>query len=210
MQTIPRPELRLGDLWRFAVHNRLAGVRSEETRRVVALGRDRIECDLVSTDPGFAAGRFVYTRHWNLLSRPAQAHAGDTAEDAGRWVWRPHYPQFRFPLRPGKRWQGVARVSNAATDTTNVHRYTTRVLEPQPVDTPAGRFDTLPVRYEADVTTEGQTAGLAWRSVDLLFYAPKMALFARAEFTVTGPDGAPARDALHELIEFRRDTHART
>jgi hypothetical protein len=203
----PRPDVRDGDHWRFAVLNRLSGARNEETRRVLRVTHDRIHCDLRSTDAAFAGGHFVYTRHWNLVSRPAQAHAGDTPEDAGRWTWRPPYPQFRFPLRPGKRWQGVARVSNAATDTTNEHRYLAEVLAPQSLVTAAGTLDVLPVRYEARVSTEGaDDATLVWRNLDLLHYAPALRLFVRAEYRVTAPDGSAARDSLYELIDHGRSS----
>jgi hypothetical protein len=199
-----RPALRVGDTWRYAVTNRLTAIRSEETRRVLALTRDQIVCDVDSTDPSFARGRFVYTRQWNLVSRPAQAQAGDLPEDIGQWRWRPAYPQFRFPLAPGKSWRGTARVTNSATETTNVHRYVAQVLPIERIGVPAGEFDTLPVRYEAEVTTDGDAQALVWRNRDTLHYAPAVRLFVRAEYGVVGPDGAPARDALHELIEHRR------
>lgn len=199
-----RPQPRVGDTWRYAVTNRLTSTRSEETRRVQAVGRDEIACEVRSTDPGFAGGRFVYTRQWNLVSRPAQAQAGDLPEDIGRWRWRPAYPQFRFPLAPGKAWRGTARVTNSTTETTNVHRYVARVLPMQRIDVPAGRFDTLPVRYEAEVTTAGDAQALVWRNRDTLYYAPAVSLFVQAEYGVIGPDAAPARDALHQLLEFQR------
>lgn len=208
----PRPDVRAGDRWRFAVHNRLRGegadARSEETRTVLRVTRDRIECEVESTDPAFARGRFVFTPHWNLVSRPALASPGDPPDEAGRWEWQPPYPQFRFPLAPGKTWAGTARVTNRATDTTNVHRYRVRVLGAERVTVPAGRFDTLPVRYEAEVTTAGSedaapgNTALAWRSAETLFYAPAAQLFVRAEFSVTGPDGARSRDAAHELLIY--------
>lgn len=201
-----RPLPRVGDTWRYAVTNRLTALRSEETRRVLAVTRDEIACEVRSTDAGFAGGRFIYTRQWNLVSRPAQAQAGDLPEDIGRWHWRPAYPQFRFPLAPGKSWRGTARVTNSVTATTNVHRYVARVLPVQRIDVPAGRFDTLPVRYEADVTTAGDAQALIWRNRDTLHYAPAIGLFVQAEYGVIGPDGAPARDAQHHLVEHRRGT----
>ncbi len=200
----PRPVLRVGDTWRYVVTNRLTAMRSEETRRVLALTRDQIVCDIDSTDPGFARGRFTYTRQWNLVSRPALAQAGDRPEDIGQWRWRPAYPQFRFPLEPGKSWRGTARVTNSTTETTNVHRYVARVLPMQRIGVAAGGFDTLPVRYEAEVTTAGDAQARVWRNLETLHYAPAVRLFVRAEYAVIGPDGSPARDALHELIGHQR------
>lgn len=202
--TATRPAPRVGDTWRYAVTNRLASTRSEETRRVVEVTRDRIVCEVDSTDPGFARGRFIYTRQWNLLARPALAQVGDLPEDTGQWRWQPAYPQFRFPLVPGKSWRGTARVSNSATETTNVHRYVARVLGVERIVVAAGPFDTLAVRYEAEVATAGDAQALVWRNRDTLHYAPAVHFFVRAEYGVIGPDGAPARDALHELVEFRR------
>lgn len=200
----PRPRVRVGDAWRFAVRNRLTGSSSEETRRVLALTRERIACEVDSTDPAFARGRFVYTRQWNLVSRPALGSPGDAPEDVGQWRWKPPYPQFRFPLAPGKQWRGTARVTNGATDTTNVHRYVARVLDPQTITVPAGTLAVLPVRYEAEVTTEGDDPPRVWRNAETLHYAAAVNLFVRAEYGVTGPDGTVARDALHELLAYTR------
>jgi hypothetical protein len=201
---VPAPQLRAGDAWRFRVDDRLRGRRSEETRRVVQLLDDRIVCENDSTDPAYARGRYVYTREWNLLERPALAAAGDSAEEAGRWVWDPHYPQFRFPLHSGARWSGRATVSNAATDTRNVHAYSVQVRPPETVAVPAGRFDTLPVRYEAHVASDDGLAQLAWFNVERLYYAPAVNLFVQLEHTIAGPDGQRARDSLHVLLEYRR------
>ena len=202
-----RPQVAVGDTWRFASENRLAGTTAEETRLVRAVTDTRIECDNDSTDPNFARGRFIYTRHWNLVSRPALAAAGDLPEDIGQWVWNPYYPHFRFPLVARKRWAGVARVTNTATDTTNVHRYVAEVLPAQKVSVPAGTFDVLPVRYDAQVASDGSTDGneqLAWRNVELLYYAPAVNLFAQVEHQITGPDGRPSRDSRLQLVEYRR------
>lgn len=57
MTNAPLPEVRVGDLWRFASHDRLRGTRFEETRRAIEIGAERIVCELGSTDPAFAAGR---------------------------------------------------------------------------------------------------------------------------------------------------------
>lgn len=199
-----RPVVAAGDLWRFATEDRLRQRSSEETRRIVQVTRERILCDNDSTAPGYARGRYVYTRHWNLVSRPALAAPGDLPEDIGQWVWTPYYPHFRFPLAPGKRWRGSARVTNTHTDTTNVHRYEAEVLAPQTVSVPAGSFEVLPVRYEAQVASDDSAAQLAWRNVELIHYAPTVQCFVLAEHQVIGPDGQPSRDSRLQLLEYRR------
>jgi len=199
----PLPAVRPGDRWRFAVTGRLGGTRHEESRRVIAVTEERIVCEVDSTDVHAARGRFVYTRQWNLLRRPAPVPAGASAEDveaAGEWHWQPHYPQYDFPLLPGKLWRGTARASNRATGTANVHRYEAQVLAARFVDTPAGRFAVLPVRYVADVATEDDAPARRWRNEETLFYAPAANHFVRAEQRVVDPDGQPARDAVHELL----------
>ena len=75
----------------------------------------------------------------------------------------------------------MAATINRATDTVNVHRYEARVLPARFVDTPAGRFAVLPVRYVADVATEGDPSPRLWRNEETLFYAPAVNHFARAE-----------------------------
>ena len=201
----PLPTVRVGDRWRFVVTGRVGGKRNEEARHVVEVGAERIICAIDSTDPNVARGRFVYTRQWNLLVRPPLLPAGATAEEiaeAGEWRWQPHYPQYSFPLLPGKLWRGSARVSNSATDTANVHRYEAQVLAARSIETPAGAFRVLPVRYLADVLTEGETAPRPWRNEETLYYAAAANHFVRAEQRVVDPAGAVVRDAVHELLAY--------
>lgn len=198
-----RPRLRVGDSWRFASQDRLRGARFDESRRIVAIGREFVVCELASTDPAFAAGRAEYTREWNLLSRPAAAAPGDEPDPDNRWRWTPHYPQFRFPLTVGRRWSGTATVENRATATRNVHRYEARVLGETQVTVPAGTFEVLTVRFESTVASDDGQAQLSWRNVEMLYYAPKANLFVRYEQSITGPDGQPARDITLELLDYQ-------
>lgn len=201
--TAQRPRVGKGDLWRFAVSDRLRNARFEETRRVIEVATQKIVCELSSTDPAFAAGRAEYTRDWNLLSRPASTVPGDEPDESNRWRWTPEYPQFRFPLAPGRQWQGQAFVENRVTDTRNVHRFRARVLDAERVTVPAGAFDVLPVRFESAVTSDDGQSRLTWSNVETLHYAPRANLFARYAQAITGPDGEPARDVLLELLDYR-------
>jgi hypothetical protein len=202
LTSMPLPTVRVGDRWRFAMTGRVSGVRSEETRRVTEVTAERIVCEVDSTDANAARGRFVYTRHWNLVSRPAPMRAGETPEDVGEWRWQPHYPQFDFPLVPGKLWRGTARTSNRATETVNVHRYEGRVLAPRTLTVAAGSYTVLPVRYVADVVTEGDLSNAAWRNEETLYYAAAVNLFVRAEHRVVDPAGGLARDSVLELLAY--------
>jgi hypothetical protein len=198
----PLPTVRVGDRWRFATHGRVSGIRSEETRRVIEVSAERIVCEVDSTDVHAARGRFTYTRHWNLVTRPAPLREGETPEDVGQWRWQPHYPQFDFPLVPGKLWRGTARTSNSVTETINVHRFEGRVLAPRTLAVPAGSYAVLPVRYVADVVTEGEPAPSPWRNEEMLFYAAAVNLFVRAEHRVVDPAGGVARDSVLELLAY--------
>jgi len=200
--SVPAPAVRVGDRWRFATLGRISGTRGEETRRVVEVTADRIVCDIDATDPHAARGRFVYTRHWNLLTRPAPLREGDAPDDVGEWRWQPYYPQFDFPLVPGKLWRGTARTGNRATETVNVHRYEAQVLAPRMLTVPAGSFSVLPVRYRADVITEGESLPRPWRNEETLFYGAAVNLFVRAEHRVVDPAGELARDAVMELLAY--------
>lgn len=200
--TADRPQVQAGDLWRFAGHDWTRELRFEEKRRVRDVSSRRIFCALESTDPAAAGGRAEYTREWNLLSRPAFSAPGDAPDDANRWRWQPHYPQFRFPLAVSRRWQVSATVANAATDTRNVNRYRARVRAATSVTVPAGRYEALPARFESEVTSDDGQSRLAWRNVETLFYAPAVNLSVRYEQRITGPDGAPARDVLLELLSY--------
>lgn len=199
-----RPEIAVGDFWRFAAENRLSPGTAEETRRVLEVAPDRIVCELRSTAAGAANGRYVYTREWNLLARPALAAAGESAEDAGEWRWSPFYPHFSFPLVEGKQWSGTAIVENRATDTRNAHRYVATVGRARRIRVPAGEFDVLPVRYEADVKSDDGQAQLAWRNVETMHYAAAVKLYVQAEHTIVSPDGRLARDTVARLVEYRR------
>lgn len=196
------PQVRRGDQWRFSIHDRLREARYEERRRVVEVGARRIVCEIESTDPAVGGGRAEYTREWNLLSRPALRAADDPPEEAGRWRWQPHYPQLRFPLGPGKRWQGVATVANEATGTRNVHRYRARAAAAATATVPAGRFPVLLVHFESDVQSDDGASRLSWRNAETLYYAPRANHVVRSEQRITGPDGAPARDVLLELLAY--------
>ncbi len=201
--TATRPQVRRGDSWRFAGHDRLRAARFEETRRVTDVSAGRIVCEISSTDPAAATGGAEYTREWNLLSRPALRLPDDPPDEENRWRWQPEYPQFRFPLVAGKRWQGTATAANRATDTRNVHRFRARVLPAAEVTVPAGRYDVLPVRFESDVASDDSQAQLAWRNAETLYYAPSVNFFVRYVQQVTGPDGTPARDVLLELLQYQ-------
>jgi hypothetical protein len=201
---VQRPEIAVGDTWRFAVDNKLSPGAAEETRRVVEVAPDRIVCELRSTAAGAASGRYVYTREWNLLARPALAAAGESVDDAGQWRWSPFYPHFSFPLVEGKQWSGTAIVENRATDTRNAHRYVATVGRARRIEVPAGAFDVLPVRYEADVKSDDGHAQLAWRNVEVMHYAAAANLYVQAEHTIISPDGRLARATVARLVEYRR------
>ncbi len=204
MSAVQRPEIVVGDFWRFAAENRLSGGSAEETRTVLEVTDQRIVCELHSTAAGAAGGRYVYTREWNLLVRPALAAAGESAQDAGEWRWSPFYPHFSFPLVAGKQWSGTAIVENRATDTRNVHRYVATVGRVRRVRVPAGEFDVLPVRYEADVKSDDGQVQLAWRNVEVMHYAAAINLYVQAEHAIVSPDGRRARDTVARLVEYRR------
>lgn len=204
MRAVQRPEIAAGDSWRYAVENRLSAGSAEQTRRVLEVAPDRIVCELRSTAAGAASGRYVYTREWNLVERPALVAPGESAQEAGTWRWSPHYPHFSFPLVEGKQWSGTAIVENRATGTRNVHRYVATVGRARRIRVPAGEFDALPVRYEADVRSDDGQAQLAWRNVEVMHYAAAVNLYVQAEHTIVSPDGTLARETVARLTEYRR------
>ncbi|MFN3628466.1 MAG: hypothetical protein ACK4XK_00185 [Casimicrobiaceae bacterium] len=220
----PRPDLRIGDQWTYRIEDRLRRAQFEERRRVVAIDAETFTCEQQSDAPGYASGRWIYTREWNLLSRPALAAPGDTEEDAGRWVWTPAFPLFRFPLVKGDREAGEARVANAVTGTSNLHRYEREVLgrfllrapseslRPSLAPTGAQPSSGLPtrkiavwrVRYVARVEVEGSDPPLAWVNEEHYDYAPSVNAVYAMTHRVTGPDGAITRDASSVLVRHSR------
>jgi hypothetical protein len=179
-----RPRVRVDQAWHYAVEDHVAGSRHDESRRVVAVTADTIVTVHATTHPAGINGRFVYTHEWNLIERPALGGA-----DAGSWKWEPPYPHFRFPLEAGRSWSGRATVSNAATDTRNVHRYSVKVQPLRRVTVPAGTYDALPVAYQADVLSDAVQQQLAWKVVETLDYAPDADAFVQYSGRITAPDG---------------------
>ncbi|MCX8097668.1 MAG: hypothetical protein N3F11_01410 [Casimicrobiaceae bacterium] len=217
------PQVRVGDRWIYRIDDRLRRMQFEERREVIALDADTITCEQRSDAPGYTNGRWVYTREWNLLSRPALGAPGDTEEETGRWVWEPMFPLFRFPLRVGDRLTGEARVRNAVTDTVNRHRFERTVLGRQSLRAPATDGGaTMPsvagrppavgmrtrqiavwrVRYVARVTVEGSDPPIEWLNEETYDYAPEVNAVYAMSHRVTGPDGAVTRDAVTTLSRF--------
>lgn len=186
-----RPRVRVDDAWHFAAADRLSSRVYSESRRVVAVTADTIVTVHTTDDPAGIGGRFIYTREWNLIERPALGGA-----DGGVWKWEPPYPHFRFPLEAGRKWSGRAVVANSTTDTRNHHRYSVQVLPLRRVTVPAGTFDTLPVVYQADVTSEDASGQLAWKLTETLDYAPDVNWFVQYAGRVVGPGGEVSRDTL--------------
>ncbi len=228
LHTPARPELRIGDRWTYRIDDRLRKAHYEETRSVVALDGETITCEQQSDAPGYAGGRWIYTREWNLLSRPALAAPGDTEEDAGRWVWTPAFPLFRFPLVTGDRAAGEARVANAVTGTSNLHRYERTVLGRVAIRVPFGgglpaaaspnpapgakpavgirsrEIEVWRVRYLARVTVEGSDPPVTWLNEERYDYAPPVNAIHSMTHRVTGPDGAITRHAESVLLRYER------
>jgi len=220
MSNAPFPKPRRGDTWTYRIDDRLRQARFEETRRVTALDGQTITCEQQSNAPGYASGRWVYTREWNLISRPALGAPGDSEDDSGRWEWTPPLPLFRFPLRADDRLAGEARVRNAVTETSNLHRFArviegpvrTRLARPGAgdatslaADRPAnGEAILWRVRYRARVLVEGSDPPVEWINEETYDYAP----FAQAVYAmshrVRGPDGRLTRDAHSVLVRYVR------
>jgi hypothetical protein len=57
-----RPLVRVGDAWQCRAHERRLRSTSEETRRVLLVGKQRIVCEIRSTDSAWPSGRAEYTR----------------------------------------------------------------------------------------------------------------------------------------------------
>ena len=85
-----------------------------------------------------------------------------------------------------------------------MHRYVAAVGRARRIRVPAGEFDVLPVRYEADVKSDDGQAQLAWRNVETMHYAAAAGLYVQAEHTIVSPDGRLARDTVARLVEYRR------
>ena len=137
--TVALPTPKPGEFWEYAVREAHSGLprglfrytvtRVDPTSYLVDVTRDG---QLVDTH--------VYAPGWNGIQHPMT--------NLQRFRYEPAFPEFEFPLYPGKSWRRVVRSIDADTGRSyNTHVHAS-VGGWHRIRVPAGEFDALPVtRY---------------------------------------------------------------
>jgi hypothetical protein len=130
----------VGDTWTYRVRDGYSGeVRDTETRRIAAIGGDRIEIEIRrASRPDDFERRILTSAREGVLTRvPNQPVL----------AFDPPLPEFRFPLQIGERWEQRVR-ARVSADGRILERVLVQgeVLGVESVETPAGRFEAFKVR----------------------------------------------------------------
>ena len=198
---VERPEIRVGDAWKYRVTDRYTGLAHAVWVEVTSVTPDRIHTR--STRSSLGAGPAasesgsldVWDRDWNPIAQ-------------GTIEYKPPYPTLQFPLEPGKQWRGRAqwRVTNGSG--IMQHDVTARVAGWERVAVPAGTFEAMRVTRRGDFV-ESQTLNYysAMGNIsDEIWYAPALGQIVRKE--ILHRDFSNIRTAqlseLWELLEFQR------
>jgi len=168
---VPAPEFRVGNDWRYSVHDGFTKLpRGTVEYRVSAIQSDTVTVEVRNN--GLESTE-IYARDGNWLRRPAP--------NLQTFTYSPAYPAFAFPLAAGKTWN--ARV--VATDPADGQRFPVTiqatVLGWEKIKVPAGEFDTLKVQrtvyigyFQANVRGPSIAIEIEW-------YAPALKQAARRE-----------------------------
>lgn len=138
---LPKPDIRVGDEWLFLTRtlddsdHRDAGLLMRS--RVVALLDDgRIHIDVKNGDAADNPWlKNVYSDQFDLLSREMVPGEAIT--------YTPAFPQFRFPMRTGERWEETITQSQPEWDLHAQIGVSVTVEAKDLVQVPAGTFEAL-------------------------------------------------------------------
>jgi hypothetical protein len=162
--TVALPSPKPGEFWEYAVRDAYTGLprglfrytvtRVDPTSYLVDVTRDG---QLVDTH--------VYAPGWNGIQHPMT--------NLQRFRYEPAFPEFEFPLYPGKSWRRVVRSIDPETGRSyNTHVHAS-VGGWHRIRVPAGEFDALPVtRYVYAGNAESFTLQEEIYEVD--WYAPQL------------------------------------
>jgi hypothetical protein len=169
-QTLPRPDLRVGDEWLFLTHTlddsdpKDAGLLMRS--RVVALLSDgQIQVEVNNGDKDAAEATWLkslYSDQFDLLSR--EVGPGDAI------LYKPAFPMFKFPMAAGNAWDEVVTQSQPEWWQESQIGVRVEVQAREMVNVPAGSFAAIRLHGvyttpNATVTSQYWYAPAAGRSV---------------------------------------------
>ncbi len=183
---IDRPQPRLGDQWQFST--RIVG-------GAAPLVLDHMVREL-RPDGGFVVGVRKAGTAEPWLVQEFDADFNRVAREllpGDSMRYRPAFPLFRFPLRPGLRWTLDVEQRQ---DSEPGHRFVhvdARVVGPETVEVPAGRFDAWRIEARHRAGDVG---------IDTVYwYAPRAKRSVRGVETSRSPRGTS--ELIYELQSLR-------
>jgi len=177
-QTANRPELRVGDRWKFVKTDTLTNQQAETTERIVtSVSENGIEV----TENGSKA---YYSIDMNAI---------ETQEAK----YEPTSATLNFPLETGKKWNWNGTFLRKAQGQQYRSQYEMGVVGMETVTVPAGTFDTYRVEMNGFVSTTFATGFSTNNSFKRThWYSPKTGSFVKIK------NEANRNMWIEELVEF--------
>jgi uncharacterized caspase-like protein len=161
---IERPDIRVGDKWKYQITDSYTGERKIVSFEVVRVNENYIYTQseptpYAVTDLASSEGTIdVWDRNWNLLRK-------------GDFEYDPFYPSLRFPIEAGSSWSGAV-IFDLGSGVRMNHDLRAQVNGWERVTVPAGSFDAVKITLRGDyqVRKSGQKGTGAVN--DTIWYAP--------------------------------------
>ena len=185
-ESVPAPEIRLGDSWTYDSIDGYKNVREFTIEsHATEITAERIVFEWKRTDDR-ASGSWIVNRNLNWIER--RSTSGSNVAD-------PYYPNLSFPLAVGKTWkQKVTFVAKYEQEKTIVADLQGKVLGWEQVTVPAGTFDAL--KIEISGPYRGESGNFNWKGYlrDFVWYAPEVKRPVRTQYEDTASGHGYFRD----------------
>jgi uncharacterized caspase-like protein len=161
---VNRPEIRVGDRWRYLVTDRYTDLKQSAVIEATAITENRIYTRNLQVAAGQAvpAGGAiaVWDRSWNQLRH-------------GDMEYAPYYPSFQFPLETGKSWSGNVTYTVDSGETV-AHELKMQVVGWERVTVPAGTFDCMKITMTGHFVVRAAIGTGTGTVNDAAWYAPSI------------------------------------
>ena len=187
IDSIPLPQLKVGDAWEYQYIDMLSGSVIEKfTRRLTSVTADELRF-----------GGYVTDKALRLIRRSREGKVVLT--------WAPKQPHYEFPMHVGKAWSAVGVVDNERL--TSEHNFNFKVLRQEQILVPAGVFDTLRVEGTSKYKTKMKKDGASGEgsSTYRYWFSPVTGYFVAFEFEETNWKGVVHKKERTELLSYKRD-----
>ncbi len=187
IDSIPLPQLNVGDNWQFQVIDMLSGSVTEKfTRRLTNTTADELRF-----------GGYITDKSMNLVRR---VRDGKTISS-----WTPKRPNFDFPLQVGKKWAATGIIDNERLS--SEHAFSFRVIRQEQIVVPAGVFDTLRVEGSSKYKTKMKKDGTSGEGISAhrYWFSPAIGHYIAYEFEESNWKGVINKKERTELLSYNRD-----